>query len=167
MNLMKLSIAAMTVATVTAAVAAGPESYKGKPIPTFSMKRVDGGTLNSKALKGKVVVLDFWASWCGPCKAASPTMQSLYQKYAKQGLVVIGANITDPVAKAAAYPKEHKYTYPFTSGNDAYANKLGIQNIPVFMFIDRKGIVQKVDTGFGPNSAADWEKAIKQLLAKK
>lgn len=166
MNLTKIGIAVL-IGTLGVAAHAGPESLKGKPIPPFKMKSSDGGTISSNSLKGKVVVLDFWASWCGPCKAASPVMQSLYAKYARQGLVVIGTNITDAMDKVVGYKKEHNYTYPFTQGNDAYGAKLGVQGIPLFMFIDRKGIVRRVDTGFGGSSAKEWEATVKGLLAKK
>jgi len=131
------------------------------------MKGVNGASYSSASTKGKVVILDFWATWCGPCKAASPTMQKLHQKFAKQGLVVIGSNITDSPKKAGDYAKEHKYTYAFTAGNDAYAAKLGIEAIPVFIFIDRNGIVQRVDTGFSSaSSPSSWENTVKGLLKK-
>lgn len=94
-------------------------------------------------------------------------MQKLYSTYAKQGLVVLGSNITDGVPAVKKYAAEHKYTYPFTQGNDALSTKLGITAIPVFIFIDRKGVVQRVDTGFDGKSPASWDKTVKQLLAKK
>jgi len=147
---------------------AGPETLKGKAIPTFTMKSVTGKSYTNKSLKGKVVVLDFWATWCAPCVAASPTMQKLYAKYADKGLVVLGSNITDTVAGVKAYAKKHGYTYPFTQGNEAFAKSLGISSIPVFMFIDKKGVVQKVDTGFNAEtSPAEWEATITKLLATK
>lgn len=149
------------------AVASGPEALKGKPLPAFKMTPVSGGPLSSSALKGKVVILDFWATWCAPCVAASPTMQKLYSKYSSQGLVVIGSNITDTPAAIKAYMKKHGYTYPFSQGNEEYSKKLGVQAIPVFVFVDRKGVVQRVDTGFSGSSPAEWEATVKSLLAKK
>jgi len=158
---------ALSILALTSAFA-GPETLKGKPIPAFAMKSVTGTSYTDKSLKGKVVILDFWATWCAPCVAASPTMQKLYTKYAKQGLVVLGSNITDSVDGVKGYAKKHGYSYPFTQGNEAYAKKLGISAIPVFVFIDKKGIVQKVDTGFTTTtSPADWEATVTKLLAAK
>jgi cytochrome c biogenesis protein CcmG, thiol:disulfide interchange protein DsbE len=141
----------------------------GKPAPGFKMTDTRGKTITNASLKGKVVILDFWATWCPPCVAASPTMQKLHEKYAKQGLVVIGANLgerNDPDGTPAKYAKEHKYTYIFTKKNDDYGRKIGILGIPVFMFIDRKGVVRRVETGFGGPSPASFEATVKQLLAK-
>src|SRR5687768_3814654 len=108
----------------------------GKQAPAFKMTDTKGKVHTNGSLKGKVVLLDFWATWCPPCVAASPTMQKLHEKYAKQGLVVIGANLgehSDPDGTPAKYAKEHKYTYTFTKKNDDYARKLGVRGIPMFM----------------------------------
>lgn len=162
-----VSTLALAAIALTSAFA-GPETLKGKSIPDFAMKSVTGTSYTAKSLKGKVVILDFWATWCAPCVAASPTMQKLYTKYSKQGLVVLGSNITDSADGVKGYVKKHGYTYPFTQGNEAYAKKVGISAIPVFVFIDKKGVVQKVDTGFSAStSPADWEATVKKLLAAK
>lgn len=140
---------------------------KGKQIPAFFMTTFDGKKLTSASLKGKPVVLDFWATWCGPCKAASPTMQAFHDKYASKGLMVIGVNMGEDkstMKKAANYAKEHKYTYCFTKENDAYAGKLGIQGIPCFIFIDKSGKVVAVETGFGPEAVPIFEAHIKKIL---
>lgn len=144
----------------------GPHLQGTKMIP-FSMKGYDGKTLTNASLKGKVVIFDFWASWCGPCKKASPTMQRLHAKYAKDGLVVIGANVMESNMKAAlSYPKEHGYTYTFTKDNDALGKKLGINGIPAFIFMDKTGKISQVQTGFGPALDAEFEKTVRKLLGK-
>jgi thiol-disulfide isomerase/thioredoxin len=149
-----------------------PETLKGKPLPPIKMKDLDGKTITNSTLKGKVVLLDFWASWCGPCKAASPFVQSLHAKYAKQGFMAIGANVLEmsPEAKknaAAQYKKEHKYTYTFTTGGDDFVRKAGFTGIPAFIFVDRSGVVRQVQMGYGEGAKASMEATIKQLLAKK
>jgi thiol-disulfide isomerase/thioredoxin len=135
------------------------------------MKSTTGKTLNNSNLKGRVVLLDFWATWCGPCKAASPTMQALHAKYAKQGLVVVGANTfehgVDPKTAATGYQKEHGYTYTFTYGNDALATSLGIRGIPAFIFIGKDGKVAKAMIGFGEQMAPMFDETAKSLLAVK
>jgi cytochrome c biogenesis protein CcmG, thiol:disulfide interchange protein DsbE len=152
--------------------AGNPEKLKGKALPSFKMKDLSGKTITNSSLKGKVVLLDFWASWCGPCKAASPLMQELHAKYNKQGLIVIGANVLEftPEAKktaAAKYKKEHKYTYTFTTGGDDLVRKAGFTGIPAFIYVDRKGIVQQVQMGYGPEAKSQMEKQVRNLLAKK
>ena len=74
-----------------------------------------------------------------------------------------GAPVDTP-AKAAEYAKKHGYTYPFTADNTEIATKLGVEALPVFVFIDRKGIVQRVDTGFSATSPKSWEETVQKLL---
>jgi thiol-disulfide isomerase/thioredoxin len=147
-----------------AAFASDPTSLKGKPMPNITMKKLGGGSVSVGSLKGKVVVLDFWATWCVPCVAAGPTMESLFNKYSKKGLVILGTNVSDSTAKVSAYVAKHKYSYPFTVDNVGIAGKLGVSALPVFVFIDRKGVVQRVDTGFDAGSAASWDKTLSVLL---
>lgn len=145
------------------------DALKGKPFPAFKMTDTNGKVHTNASLKGKVVLLDFWATWCGPCKAASPTMQNLHDKYASKGLVVIGANTYEqPNVKATAaakYQKDHKYTYMFTKENDKLAASIGARGIPFFVFIDKQGVVREVATGFGKDqSPAQFEAIVKRLL---
>lgn len=145
------------------------ESMVGRPAPAFKMTDTKGKVHTNKSLKGKVVLLDFWATWCGPCKAASPTMQKLHAKYAKKGLVVVGANTFeegDSKSAAIKYMKEHKYSYTFTYGNDALARALGVRGIPAFVFLDKTGKIAKALVGFGGQRPAEMEALVKNLLAK-
>ncbi|HSI74058.1 MAG TPA: TlpA disulfide reductase family protein [Fimbriimonas sp.] len=167
-------IALTLVSAVALSMSQGgdPQALKGKPLPTLKMKDLAGKTITNSTLKGKVVLLDFWATWCGPCKAASPFMQSLHTKYAKSGLMVIGANVLEfsPEAKksgASDYKKEHKYTYTFTTGADDFVRKAGFSGIPAFVYVDRAGVVREVQMGYGEGAKAKMESTIKQLLAKK
>ncbi len=144
----------------------GPTAFKGKQVPAFSLKTFEGKPISNASLKGKPYILDFWATWCGPCKAASPTMQKLHEKFKARGLVVIGANVgeRDGGKKAKGYPKEHKYTYTFVSNADALGGKLKVSGIPAFVFVDKTGKIAEVFTGFGPGSEAKFEAAAKSLL---
>lgn len=166
---MKNLLIALVLSTSAFAV---PQSsltaIEGKPAPEFKMTDINGKVHTNKSLKGKVVLLDFWATWCGPCKAASPTMQKLHKKYAGRGLVVVGANTFeqgDAKKATIGYKKEHKYTYTFTYGNDALARSLGVRSIPAFVFLGKDGKVAKTMVGYGPQRDAEMEALIKKLLA--
>jgi thiol-disulfide isomerase/thioredoxin len=142
---------------------------EGKPAPAFKMTDINGKVLTNQNLKGKVVLLDFWATWCGPCKAASPTMQALHKKYASKGLVVVGANTfdgSDGKQKSVKYAKEHNYSYTFTYGNDQFASSLGIRGIPAFIYIGKDGKIAKTQIGFGESMAPQMEATVKGLLSK-
>ena len=151
----------------------GPEKMNGKTPEGWSMKTIDGKTITDKSMRGKVLLVDFWATWCGPCKMASPIMESLHKKYGKKGLVVIGANTSErgsdgkPLTTADAakgYQKEHGYTYLFTYANDALKNSWGVRGIPTMFVIDKKGVVRKVQVGFDESLEKTLEAAIKPLL---
>ena len=146
----------------------GVESFTGKKMPTFSATTYDGKKISNASLKGKPYILDFWATWCGPCKAASPTMQAIHKKLGGKGLMVIGANMGESKGSAAmakAYPKDHGYTYTFTSANDKLAEKMQINGIPCFVFVDKNGKIKAIKTGFdGGSSPAEFEKIAQGLL---
>lgn len=138
-----------------------------KPLPNFSMKTVAGATINNQTVRGKVVLLDFWATWCGPCKAASPFMQELHTKYASRGLMLIGANAGERTAgpePAKNYASEHNYSYTFTYGNDDLFKALGTGGYPTFVLADKQGVVRKVWLGYSDSMKPQFEAAIKELL---
>jgi len=151
----------------------GPQSYEGQPLPKIDMPTIKGTKITNKTLKGHVAVIDFWATWCGPCQMTSPVLESLYKKYHKQGLYVIGANAyeqkeTAPGVNAKQYAKDNHYTYTFTYGNDALANSMGVTGIPTLLIVDKHGVIRKVQIGFegdAKKEAADLEKQIKPLMA--
>jgi thiol-disulfide isomerase/thioredoxin len=117
----------------------------GKAMPPFVLTTIGGKKITNRSLKGKVVLFDFWATWCGPCKMASPAMQKIYEAYSKKGVVVIGADTFERnpgPAGAKGYKAEHKYAYTFTYDNDGLARTLGIQAIPAFALVDQHGIIR-------------------------
>lgn len=151
-----------------------PEGLVGKPIPKFSLKDINDKTLTNDGLAGKVFVLDFWATWCGPCKRLSPILDELQKEHGGEGLVVIGVDSGEHDANekpiltkepAQKYAKEHGYSYTFAYAGDELAAAWKIDSLPTIVIADRKGVVRAVFTQFTPK--AELEKTIKPLLAEK
>lgn len=170
--ILKGAIVAVAVAVLGLAFgqASSISKLEGKKMPNISMTDLAGKKHTNESLKGKVVLLDFWASWCGPCKAASPFMQSFHKKYASKGLVVIGANFEGQVETknvTSRYSKKHNLTYTFTHNNNKVAEVLGVTGLPSFIFVDRKGVVRRTEAGFAPSMVAKMDAKIQKLLAEK
>lgn len=140
---------------------------KGKTMPAWSMKTISGKAVGSSSTKGKVVLLDFWASWCGPCKAASPTMEVLHKAHASKGLIVVGSNGLENKKGpdfAKSYQKKHGFGYAFTYDNDPLMDKLKIEGVPTFILIDKKGKVAFVATEWTDKVKADLTKAVEAAV---
>ncbi|MCG9894017.1 MAG: TlpA family protein disulfide reductase [Fimbriimonadaceae bacterium] len=169
-----LAVAGLAVVGLAAAAFAQPRAkvlgLVGKAMPAFSMKTVDGKTLNNANTRGKVVVLDFWATWCGPCKAASPTMQALHRANASKGLVMVGANGLESAAgpkPARDYAAKNKYTYTFTYDNDKLMERIGVQGVPTFIVIDRRGTVRYVATEWSEKTKRELTAAVNREIARR
>lgn len=141
---------------------------EGKPLPPFHMNAFSGGTQSSSELSGKVVVLDFWATWCEPCKKLSPTMQALFEKFDPKAVSVIGADVMengDARPLVSKYVSDHKYTFPITVDNQAYLAKLGLGAIPCVIIVDKSGVVRKVYSGYRPELGGEIEATVNRLMA--
>ncbi|MBS1714463.1 MAG: TlpA family protein disulfide reductase [Armatimonadetes bacterium] len=143
------------------------KDMEGKPLPAFAMRTVDNKKVDNATIKGKPVLIDFWATWCGPCKKASPLLQQLHTKYKSKGLVVIGANgLEDESGPSAAsgYAREHKYTYVFTHSNDGLMSKWAVQALPTMLLVDRTGKVVKVQIGYSDKVGTQLSTLVEQLV---
>lgn len=165
----KTSSTAQSTTTTDAATGSSGEPddavAEGKPAPLqFTLKDMNGVDVKLASFKGKVIVLNFWATWCGPCRAEIPSLVSLQTEYPKD-LVVLGVSVDDPVEKLKPYATEMKMNYPVLVGNgredvqDAYGPLWGI---PVSVFIDRDGKIAKKHSGIA--SREQFEQEIKSLL---
>ncbi len=136
----------------------------GSQMPEFSFTTFRGKKLSKNSLKGKVVVIDFWATWCGPCKMMSPVMEKLHRDFAKKGVTVIGASTDENISLAKDYVKEHKYTFDFASAGKL-PDVIGVSGIPLVLVIDQKGVVRHIHIGFEKSSEAALKKEVSSLLA--
>lgn len=137
----------------------------GSKMPTAALKDLAGKPIDPKDLAGKVVIVDFWASWCAPCKQELPALEALYKKYKAKGLVVLGVSVDNELANATALAKSLKLTFPSThDAQHALANKFSPPRMPSSYVVDQKGIVRHVHAGFRAGDEADIEREVRALL---
>jgi thiol-disulfide isomerase/thioredoxin len=137
----------------------------GKPARLdFKLKDMNGVDVRLDSFKGKVILINFWATWCGPCKAEIPSLVELQEEYADD-LVVLGFSVDDPAEKMKPYAEEYKVNYPLLVGNgrEDVQNAFGpLLGIPVSVIIGRDGIIAKKHTGIATKE--QFEQEIKALL---
>lgn len=123
----------------------------------------DQKTLTMSALRGHPVVLDFWATWCGPCQAESPIVNGIAQRFKDKGLVVVGVNTSDAEGLAAKYAKIKGLTFPMVyDDNNTIANKYKVDNLPTLIVVSKEGKI--VAVRHGVTSDADLERLVRQVL---
>jgi cytochrome c biogenesis protein CcmG/thiol:disulfide interchange protein DsbE len=122
---------------------AADELAEGKLVhaPAFTLDRLDReGQLSVADLKGKAVVVNFWASWCVPCRDEAPVLQTTYERYRDQGLVVLGIDVNDFHQDARRFMKRYGLTYPVVyDGKGSTVGKWGVRGFPETFFVDRTG----------------------------
>ena len=140
-----------------------------QPAPAFDVESLDGSRFTSKALEGKVVLVDFWATWCQPCIEEIPRWNQLYARYQGKGLVVVGMTIRSGWASDIKPDAvKLKIAYPVVVGNDDVEKGFGgIWGFPTTFLVNRKGQSYKKYTGSYPQKQAQIEGDIQKLLAEK
>jgi thiol-disulfide isomerase/thioredoxin len=165
-------VAATAVATHATPRTAGdgPESFEGKPAPEVSLKTLDGKDFKLSALKGNVVLVDYWATWCPPCRASLPHINELAndKDLTAKGLSVFAVDNGEAAGDVKAFVTLNKYTFPVVLDPEAQLGKTyGVTGIPTTLLIGRDGTVKKVFVGFDPASTpGEMTAKIKELLAE-
>lgn len=156
-----INLFAITVLILAAVFPLTPQSKKA---PDFSLKTADGKTLTLSELKGKVVLVNFWATWCGPCRAEIPGFEEVYKKYRSGGFEIVGVSLDRGGWKDVnPFLKKFPVSYPIVIGDgklvEAYGN---FDAIPTTFLVDKSGAIVKRHIGY--LSKEDLEKEIKPLL---
>jgi peroxiredoxin len=120
----------------------------GSPAPTFQLTSLSGAERSLQDYQGKVVLLNFWATWCKPCTKEMPAMQTVYNALQEKGFVVVAINELEDIQKVRDHIQEHQHTFAVLLDPDNHvANQYGVVGLPVSVFIDKTGHVRKIVKG--------------------
>lgn len=163
MNIPTKALRTLLVAALlaTPALAVAPSG----PAPKFQLTSMAGKPVNLDQFKGQVVMLNFWASWCGPCRTEMPILEKLHTKYKPMGFTMIGVNVEPDSAEAARWLQATPVTFPILFDTKSEVSKLySVQSMPSTVIIDRKGNLRWLHRGYKAGDESEYLNQIRALL---
>ena len=156
-----LALAALTVAGAAASAAITPSAGA----PDFTLPSLGGPNLRLQEQRGQVVMVNFWATWCGPCRVEMPHLSRLYDKYRGSGFVVFAVNIDEDPRKAASVAAQLGMRFPVLLDTDKKVSRMyDLSTMPSTILIDRDGRVRYVHRGYRSGYEDTYDKQIRELL---
>lgn len=157
-----LGLGATMLFSVCALAAPAPAP---SPAPDFTLKSATGDNIRLSEQRGKVVMLNFWASWCGPCRQEMPLLDGIYKKHAKMGFVLLGINVEEDNTDAKKMLQNLGVTFPilFDTGNKLSV-LYNLEAMPTSIMIDKKGKIRYVDRGYNAGDENKYRDQIVELL---
>ncbi len=156
-----LSSVILCILVILSGCAKAPENLA----PDFTLASSKGGNIQLEDLRGKVVMLNFWASWCGPCREEMPLLDQLHQRYQSQGFVLLGVNTDADVAQANKLLEEIPVDFPVVYDTAGHAsNAYGVDAMPTTILIDKEGKLRFRHRGYSPGDENDYERVINELV---
>ena len=167
----RVSIRRFLVVVATALFAFGSASAAppllGSPAPDFALRSMGDANVRLSEHLGEVVLINFWATWCGPCRQEMPLLDELYAKYQRAGLVLLGINLDEDRADAIEMAQTLRVTYPilFDERKDV-SRSYQLGTMPLTVLIDREGVVRYVSEGFKPGYERRYADKLRELLGE-
>ena len=151
--------------SVLAATSLASSGLVGQPAPDFVLKSASGDNLRLSEFRGDVVMINFWATWCGPCRQEMPLLDELYSTYQRVGFNLLGVNIDDDSGKAMNMITELGVSFPVLFDTRKEVSKLyAVDAMPATIIVDRDGRVRHVHHGYKPGYEQDYLNEIRSLL---
>lgn len=155
-------------AVAAKAVAASAPSNDSKSMISAKVKDLNGKTINLDEMKGSILVLDFWATWCGPCIKEIPEYNKLQEKYASQGVKIIGVTLASgEVSEVKPFVSRHNMKYTIVMGEDSMGYEFNVMGFPTTYLVTRDWKVYRKYVGAGPRKTQQLETDIQSLLGQK
>jgi len=154
----------MLVLLMTASIAAGPQSTE-RAAPEFVLRSLEGQNLRLSELRGEVVMINFWASWCGGCRQAMPALNELDEKYRRAGLTLLSVNVDDEEHRAEQMSRSLKIRFPvLRDGQKTVSRLYKADTLPLTVLIDREGNVRFSHTGYNVGDEQKYVAELRTLL---
>ena len=161
------TVASRVPSVVGAPLFSSPSPREGFLAPDFTLDTLDGNKITLSKLRGQIVVVNFWATWCPPCRLETPALEKSYEQYKDSGVVILGVNLTnqDVISEVESFVQEFELTYPILLDRDGTVSSTlyQIKGLPSTFFVNREGIIRTVLVG-GPMSEAFIRSKIEALL---
>lgn len=153
-------IAAVVLLAVSMAVAASPDSA-----PDFTLKSASGANLKLSEFRGEVVLVNFWASWCGPCRQEMPLLSELHEQYRDLGFTVLGVNVEEDTRKARKLLEDAPVSFPVLFDSDSVVSReYDVVAMPSTVLVDRNGKLRYLHKGYKPGLEAVYQQQVRDLL---
>lgn len=157
-------LAALLLSALTGLLPASADTSKG-PAPDFALKSGDGKNLRLSEFRGDVVMINFWASWCGPCRQEMPLLEELYQEYEPLGFTILGVNVEENSAKAKDLLRKIPVSFPVLFDNTSKVSKLyDVVAMPSTVLIDRDGNMRYLHQGYKPGYIEQYQQQVRELI---
>lgn len=141
-------------------------AVKGEKAPSFSLMNLDGDQVALADFEGKVIVVEFWATWCPPCRESLPATNKLFRKYRDRGLAAVAIAVQDQPDQVADFVREKSIDIPVLMDDGAVSQVYGVRGIPAMFFINRAGLVTNELEGYRPSVDREIESRVEELLAE-
>jgi thiol-disulfide isomerase/thioredoxin len=165
MNWKKLRNSLLIGALALVTGVSGAKLPENTAAPDFVLKSHAGTNVRLSELRGQVVMINFWATWCGPCRQEMPLLEALYKRYEKLGFTLLGVNVEENIRPAQRFLKDVQVSFPilFDTRNEV-SRRFQIGGMPSTVLIDRDGKVRFVHTGYTPGDEAKYSKVVRTLI---
>jgi len=155
-----VAAAALSVASISSA-----GIKQAGPAPQFTLNARGGKAINLAQYKGQVVMINFWATWCGPCRQEMPLLESIYKKYNKMGFTLLGVNVEPDSKPAEDWLKATPVSFPILFDTKSEVSKMyEVSGMPSTVIVDRKGNVRVIHHGYKPGDENEYQDNIRKLV---
>jgi len=160
----RLSLLLLCILSFAVVTPADAASVKGQA-PNFTLKSLGGKNLKLSEMAGNVVLINFWASWCGPCREEMPLLNDLHKKYEPLGFTVLGVNVEEDAKNARGFLKNFPVDFPIVLDNkNKVSKKYNVIAMPTTVVVDRDGNMRFLHKGYKPGDEEKYRKMVKKLV---